>query len=963
MGQEQFQKLREDYQKFIYESYSLQPIDGGIACRFSYCLQGQSRLVSFTHEVRFQGRFDRSLTHPVLQQAVFLLGLAETINYWKLACPALLEVVPGNLTSSDVLFWQKLFTRGLGEFYWLNGLYETVSKNAPLTIVSVSQGPAFVAESYPTQGCLVPIGGGKDSVVSLELLKKLPQTADVFPIDAYLLSAREASYTTAAIGGFTDDTRLEAFRVFDPQLFRMNAEGFLNGHVPYSAILGFSSVVAALLHGKKYIVLSNEGSANEPTVPGTWVNHQYSKSLEFERDFSDYVRERITPDIFYFSLLRPWSEARIALDFAALTDYHKDFRSCNKGSKENRWCCQCSKCLFVFILLAAHLPVEQVAEIFGENLLDNASLIPVLDELTGLASSKPFECVGTVAETRWSMERIQQRHFSVCGTPSFALLDHFASVTLPDAPTFHMLEPELADNIPLPFLPLVLEVAERLKTFLEPHNIGILGFGLEGASTLRFLYMLLPQKTIHIGDKDVATASRVQAVAQESSVAPEQFAFYGGENYAQHLQACSLVFKAPGIPLKSIDAFFREEQLTSQTDLFLSALGHRTIGITGTKGKSTTSMLVFTGLNALGISVKMVGNMGLPAFDALMQDTPETVYVYELSSHMLETAHHSPRVAVFLNLYEEHLDHYRSFDDYAAAKANIFLYQEVGDRTIIGEQVPAAFLDKFPVKNAVSQHLSPEKAFGIGSVGALHFAPEDCFTVRNLPERASHLAPEAWLATRKLSEGTPHFAPEEWFAARKLPGRHNLYNMQMALLAIHEMSGMDSVQQLRTVVDAMNDFSGLKHRLEAIGTFDGIHFVNDSISTIPQTCIAAIETVENVGSLIFGGMDRGIDYGSLLDYLAEGKVKVLIGLPDTGYTLLKSLLQRPLEPKLTCVFAANMNEAVAAAYEKTPAGKTCLLSPAAASYGTYKNFEERGDHFIRAVKEGAVLRHGSDNHR
>ena len=276
--------------------------------------------------------------------------------------------------------------------------------------------------------------------------------------ECYLLSARQASYDTAEIAGYGEDGRLEAFRTFDPQLFKMNREGYLNGHVPYSAILGFSAVVAALLRGRRYIVLSNEGSANEPTVPGTWVNHQYSKSLEFETNFSEYIHRFLTPSVTYFSLLRPWSEARIAMEFSRLTAYHAAFRSCNKGSKENRWCCDCSKCLFVFVLIAAHAGVAATTAMFGENLLAKPSLAPVLDELAGFVPVKPFECVGTVAETRWSLERILEEADPMPGSKEWILAERYREKRpVGVAPAFRLIEPELADRIPEPFRKLVLE--------------------------------------------------------------------------------------------------------------------------------------------------------------------------------------------------------------------------------------------------------------------------------------------------------------------------------------------------------------------------------------------------------------------------------------------------------------------------------------------------------------------------
>ncbi len=409
MSLARFHSLREQFQDFTYESFSVEKLEARISCKFNYKMQGINQIVSFSHEVAFALEDnDTELSSPLFQRAVFLLGIAETINYWKLACPQKINIVPGYLNEKDIVFWKKLFTHGLGEFYWLNGIYGNIPEEDYIHFIStniVDNCTGFIdqvvykPESLDTSGCMIPVGGGKDSVVTLELLKELGESSEILPSSVFFLSAREASYETAKLAGYEPDSFIEAFRYFDPQMLKMNEEGFLNGHVPYSAILGFSSVVAAILHKKKYIVLSNEGSANEPTVPGTWVNHQYSKSLEFELDFSTYVREQMTPSIYYFSLLRPWSEARIAMTFSNYTKYHKAFRSCNRGSKENKWCCNCSKCLFVYILLAAHAGIEATTKMFGENLLVKDSLFPILEELTGATPVKPFECVGTIEET------------------------------------------------------------------------------------------------------------------------------------------------------------------------------------------------------------------------------------------------------------------------------------------------------------------------------------------------------------------------------------------------------------------------------------------------------------------------------------------------------------------------------------------------------------------------------------
>ena len=936
MSLNQFLELRNRFDRFVYESCQIRREQGVVHCVFAYRLQGMDRLLSLEHQVRFALLPEEEAFEPdaLFARSVFLLGLAEAVSYWKTACPYLLEVEAGPLAPQELAFWERLYTRGLGEFWYLNGIYGHVPEDAYIRLVPSQTQPEPVYRAGPLSGALIPVGGGKDSVVSLELLRRLGH--DKADSDCFLLSARQAAYDTAELAGYGADRRVEAFRIFDPQLFAMNREGYLNGHVPYSAILGFTAVSAALLRGRKYIVLSNEGSANEPTVPGTWVNHQYSKSLEFETDFQQYLHRFLTPSVHYFSLLRPWSEARIAMEFSGFPRYHAAYRSCNRGVRENRWCCSCPKCLFVFLLVAAHAGVPATAAMLGENLLEKEALIPTLDELAGFSPVKPFECVGTVAETIWSLHRILGRADLPAEAKNWPLLKHFIQQSVQDeSPAFRLVEPEIGDRIPYPFRSLVLpgepDATTRIRARLDGKSIGILGFGLEGRSTLAFLRRLYPEKIFPVADRE---ADRLLDL-------PEGTPVFSGPEYASALVSCDLVFKAPGIPWMSIDSLFRPEQITSQTDLFLSVLGERTIGVTGTKGKSTTTALIHAALRACGQDAAMVGNMGIPALEAIGADHPGRVYVCELSSHMLETIRHAPRCAVYLNLYADHLDHYRSFDAYAEAKDNLLRLQGPDGFAVVGDTV-----------------VGRTEKLG----GGLHVSVKlEADGSQVLPVRSAILRADAFAdRDRSVQSSILH---ADAFADRDLPGSHNLMNLHMAFLTVHlwEMlvtghaNGLADPAPQAAALHALNTFSGLPHRMRLVGTVKGIRFWDDSISTIPEASMLAVEAIGDVDTLVFGGLDRGIRYDALLRYLAQGKVPVLIGLPDTGHRLLDALAAIPELPAgLRMIRAANMEEAVSCAYRWTRPGHSCLLSPAAASYGWYRNFEERGDHFTRLVLEENV---------
>lgn len=292
---------------------------------------------------------------------------------------------------------------------YVNGI--EVSEEALLTIVcepgvcaevagagAVSDG-AFSGKLTDTasySGCLVPVGGGKDSVVSMEVLRN--EDVTIYRINkdatvANVLAAAEREYKTCFVN-----------RKLDPRILEMNKRGFLNGHIPFSAVVAFSTFISAYLQGIRYIALSNESSANESTVVGSFVNHQYSKSYEFEQDFMEYIGSIVETEIRYFSLLRPLSELQIAYLFSKYTKYHKAFRSCNAGSKQGIWCCNCPKCLFVYIILLPFLSQEELVEIFGENLLEKESLDLYFRELTGIEENKPFECVGTRKEVLVSLK-------------------------------------------------------------------------------------------------------------------------------------------------------------------------------------------------------------------------------------------------------------------------------------------------------------------------------------------------------------------------------------------------------------------------------------------------------------------------------------------------------------------------------------------------------------------------------
>ncbi len=384
-----FAKLREEYNTFIYKKYDVERKENSYRVVYHFSIPGLREFKSSWEFPALVGADE-----AVLNRLFFNLGMVETISYWKCACPPNLVIECGELSKEQCTWWEKLYYNGLGEFMYRNNI--EVSQEDLVHIQCKETPIAPLKDTKEYSGCLVSVGGGKDSVVSLELLKDEG-------ITTYAVNGNATTHNVIDVCDYKKGS-YEARRVLDKELLELNKLGYLNGHIPFSAVVAFSSIISAYLSGNQYIVLSNETSANETTVKDSFVNHQYSKSYEFEQDFMWYVKTMVDTPILYFSLLRPLMEIQIAMLFARSKQYHKVFRSCNAGSKQGIWCCECPKCLFVYIILLPFLTQEELLEIFGENLLEKESLDLYFRELTGIEENKPFECVGTRKEVLVSLK-------------------------------------------------------------------------------------------------------------------------------------------------------------------------------------------------------------------------------------------------------------------------------------------------------------------------------------------------------------------------------------------------------------------------------------------------------------------------------------------------------------------------------------------------------------------------------
>ena len=398
-NQSKFDTLRDTFSTFTFERQTVKLENGVLSLAFDFTLDDCYHFQP-TLEIPARPFFNwDAIPAEQLEALAFQIGMTELVSYWKIACPKKVVVKPFALTASQKAFWKKLYYNGLGEFLYLNGI--TVSEEELMDLVSEGEKPSAQVEVSLEEKTLVPVGGGKDSVVTLECLR------GEMPVIPLIVNPRGATLNCVKTAGYQEDEFIVINRTLDPTMLKLNAEGYLNGHTPFSALLAFISLLVAFGSRSRYIALSNENSANESTVPGTNINHQYSKSIEFESDFRNYVAENLNLEVQYFSFLRPLSELQIASLFARYEAYHPVFRSCNVGSKTDSWCGHCPKCLFTWIILSPFLSRQQLTSIFGKDLMADASLQPILEELNGTAAVKPFECVGTVEEVQACLKATQ----------------------------------------------------------------------------------------------------------------------------------------------------------------------------------------------------------------------------------------------------------------------------------------------------------------------------------------------------------------------------------------------------------------------------------------------------------------------------------------------------------------------------------------------------------------------------
>lgn len=447
---------------------------------------------------------------------------------------------------------------------------------------------------------------------------------------------------------------------------------------------------------------------------------------------------------------------------------------------------------------------------------------------------------------------------------------------------------------------------KELLAYLKDKKIVILGFGMEGEASYRFLRRNFPEKQLFIADRNINLLDKKMDLMEDTNLEVSL-----GENYLNGIEEFDLILKAPGISLKDVDISKFQNRITSQLELFLEFFDICSIGITGTKGKSTTSSLMYKILIDQKKETYLLGNIGEPIFNDIESFTENTIAVIELSSHALEYVKRSTKIGIILDIYEEHLDHYKSLEKYIEAKFNLAKYQTNQDYLIYN--FDNQFMNKYNFNYkendyAVSLEIIPNtknKVFLKDNF--IYCNKEKCMDINE-----------------KMN----------------LKGMHNINNI-MFILGVCQILNLD----IKKVINSIKEFKPLEHRMEFVANINGVDYYNDSIATIPESTIDAINAIKNVNTIIVGGKDRGVNLTELINFLKTSDIENIICLPKTG-----EYIKEGLESSNKKVYFTNeLEEAVNIAKKVTKKNTVCLLSPAASSYGYFKNFEERGKLFKKYV--------------
>ena len=438
----------------------------------------------------------------------------------------------------------------------------------------------------------------------------------------------------------------------------------------------------------------------------------------------------------------------------------------------------------------------------------------------------------------------------------------------------------------------------KILEHLKNKKIAIVGFGREGKSTYKFIRKYLNNQELEILDGNEKLLELNEELKNDKNLK-----IITGKNYLDNLEKYDLIIKSPGVKFKDLDISKFEDKITSQLGLTLDFYKQNVIGITGTKGKSTTTSLIFKVLKDQGYDAYLLGNIGIPIFDYIEKFNENSKLVIEMAALQLEYVKTSPHIGIILNLFEEHLDFFKSKEHYFLAKLNMFKYQDNNDYGLYTSSNET--LDKYVQNgNYITNLIDINKEFKI----------ENNYVIYD---------------NKKIYDSN---------SERLLLGKHNLTNI-MFVLRLSELLKLD----LQKTINTINQFKPLEHRMEYVATINGVKYYNDAIATIPEATINCVEALKDVDTIIFGGMDRGIDYNDLIDFFNKSKIKNFICMPDTGYKIGKKIKSKNV------YMVETLEDAVKKAKEVTK--NICVMSPAASSYNAFKNFEEKGRIYKELVND------------
>jgi UDP-N-acetylmuramoylalanine--D-glutamate ligase len=469
---------------------------------------------------------------------------------------------------------------------------------------------------------------------------------------------------------------------------------------------------------------------------------------------------------------------------------------------------------------------------------------------------------------------------------------------------------------------------------LETKSVLILGLGVEGLSTLSFLRELFPQKTLGIADH--LALERLDIRSQQGISSDSRLALHLGDEYLSSLGSYDIVIKTPGLSVAlhpAIQGAIRAGKLTSHTSLFFANCPGTIVGVTGTKGKGTTSKLIHSMLIAGGLDAHLVGNIGNPPLPLLKQARESSIFVFELSAQQLETLQQSPHIAVLLNVVPDHLDHFVSFENYVAAKQNIALHQNERDFLICNPSLP------------LPRRIADQSRSQLVSCSIEASMNRGCFVE------------DEQVICRLGGNRERVIAVQDVEAA--LPGSFNLNNVVPAVAAARLLG-----VEIEKIAEGIRGFEPQEHRFDRVGTFRGVTFYNASIATVPEVTIEHLKSLgDDVQTMLLGGFDRGMDFGILAERILASEVRTVILFPETGRRIWEKITEKAAgaasSARLPGYFfidradgpEGSMREAVRLAYLHTEPGKICLHSPASPSFGIFKDYRHRGELFKRYVKE------------